>query len=107
MAAKTLQRIRISAVSFHFGGRHETGPRAFRGKRTGGDGIEANLVLAPLHRERSGEREYACFRAGRRNNVAGAAIGGGVGGDDAENVAGLLRVLSSACRKFVCSGSCR
>ena len=48
------------------------------------------MMLGPFDGERARHGEDARFCAGRGHHVAGAGIGGSVGGDDVEDVAGFF-----------------
>src|SRR5580704_10840054 len=90
VAAETLHRVVVLRAFFDFLGGHQAREGAFGGEWAGGDGVESNVMLGPFDGERARHGEDAGFGAGRGHHVAGARIGGGVGGDDVEDVAGLF-----------------
>ena len=90
MATEAFHRMMIFRALFEFLRGQQAGERAFRGKRSRRNRIQPDVVTRPFHRERTRQREYARFSARGRNDEARPGIHRGVGGDDIQNVSGLL-----------------
>src|SRR5215472_1564196 len=88
--AEAAHGVFVDGVIFKLLRRDEARPSALGGKRTGGDGVDADVVLGPLDREGRGEGKDAGLGAGGRNHVTRAAIRGSVGGGDIQDIAAQL-----------------